>query len=74
MTMKWIMDLIGKMFRDSVSKEVCTEIQKKNAMVTCNLDGCIEGAIKTAASRFTELKADMQRGFDEVKDLIKERR
>lgn len=72
--MKWVIDLGARVFRDSVPKEVCKEIQKKNDDAHGCIDGCIEGAEKRTTARFAELKADMQRGFDEVKELIKERR
>lgn len=70
--MKWIIDLLSRMFRNSVSKDVCAEIQKRNAVIIENLEDCIEGAERRTSTRFVELKDDMRRGFTEVKELIKE--
>lgn len=49
---------------DIVFRDVCDERSKR-------LEDCIEGAIERSEARYQELKADMQAGFSEIKDLIK---
>lgn len=71
--MKWFTSLLSRLFGSVVSKEICDEIQKKNAVIIANLEDCIEGAEKRTENRFNELKTDMRLGFNEVKQLIKER-
>lgn len=69
--MKWLTELLSKIFRNGVSKDVCVEIQKTNIQAHEHLEDCIEGAVQLCSERFQDLKEDMHRGFDEVKELIK---
>ena len=69
--MKWLQELLGKLITKPVSKDVCAEIQKRNAIIIKNLDDRIHDAISRTADRFKELKEDMKAGFTEVKELIK---
>ncbi len=72
--MKWIIDLLSRVFRNSVARDICREVQKRNAVIIANLENVIAGAEKRTTAAFTELKNDIRFGFDEVKQLIKERR
>ncbi|KKN38480.1 hypothetical protein LCGC14_0752840 [marine sediment metagenome] len=70
--MKWLTQLFGKIFNNRVSKDVCLEVQKTNDLVHGNLEDCIEGATRECTTRYLELKNDMQREFDEVKQLLRQ--
>ncbi len=76
------MKFLGKVFNNRVSKSVCTEIQKANIQAHDSLEDCIEGSMqrcetrsvelhKLVQTRFSELKGDMTREFDEVKSMIR---
>lgn len=72
--MEWFFKIANWLFRgNKVSKEVCEEVQRKNAAIIARLDDCIEGEMRRTGERFKELKTDMRLGFDEVKQLIKDR-
>ncbi len=58
---------------DIVYKDVCEKVQEKNTTEHAHLEDCLEGAETRTGERFRELKSDMNRGFDEVKKLVKER-
>lgn len=49
---------------DIVFRDVCDERSKR-------LEDCIEGTIERSEAKYQELKSDMQAGFSEIKDLIK---
>ena len=70
---KWIGDCFAKLFGQAVRKEVCAEIQKRNELAHNYLDDYIKTAMDKCQESFADLKNDMQRGFDEVKQLIKDR-
>lgn len=71
--MAWVIEFLSRLFRNGVSKEICAEVQRKNAVMLQNLEDCIEGAEKRTGERFVELKSDMRHGFDEVKQLIRDK-
>ena len=72
--MKWLTELLSRLFKHSacVSQDVCLEVQKKNVEVSNGLSDCIEGATRECTTRYLELKNDMQREFDEVKQLLRQ--
>ena len=49
---------------DIVFRDVCDERSKR-------LEDCIEGAVKAAEGKYSELKKDMKSEFKEVKELIR---
>ena len=69
--MKWLTELLSRVFKSGVSKEVCAEVQKANTQAHERLEDCLEGAETRCGERFESLKGDMQREFDEVKKLLR---
>ena len=69
--MKWLIELLSRLFRNGVSKEVCVEVQKRDAQAHTYLEDCIEGATERCSENYLALKGDMQREFDEVKKLLR---
>ncbi len=73
--MEWFMKLLTKIFstNGNVKKDTCAAVQKANDARHTSLESYIEGAEGRAKERFTDLKRDMQFGFTEVKQLLRDK-
>ena len=70
--MEWLSKILAWIFKSRcVLKEVCTEIQIKNSQTHNHLEDCIEGAMAGCSERYAELKADTHREFDELKKTMR---
>jgi len=55
---------VNRSRNELVYKDVCKSERKR-------IDDCIEGAVERSEQRYAELKSDMLRGFEEIKELIR---